>query len=397
MRSAKQSSLRLEAGDGSKHLAFLLKAIRTVLALALCVAPLALFRQQAFADDWVSPYEVFDSLSSTPGSYDVGYDQMPQEVRLQAAGYSVGAQPEPTPVSSDGEIELTRGGGSSSIGISCINRGAGDITGTITMSYEEEPAYGFTGSANWESRLVMTCDLNQVWTIDSVDDSQDRTETYQITQSGMGLVRVINGVQYLMFPLYTSDGSVGYTDSFIFMELTEVRGFAGSTTAQQAPQTQQKQTEAYWQLSEVAVPNTIEQAQHEYGEYALYFNELGLLMLDLETQAGVEFYWSEPPEKILCGEESSLEIQMGVFPYESSSWVSGTAFGSSLDVVSAAKEQLYIEYSMPLFCDFSQNGEPLEYYDTFVPAAQGIDSLYKEGNQLRISFIYEGDFEQVVR
>lgn len=381
----------------SKPQATNFKAIRIALALALCAAPFALFRQQAFADDWASPYEVFSNPSNEQGAYNIPINQSPQDVRLQVAGFSVGTFPEPTPVSSDGQIELTRGGSSATIGFSWANEGAGDAAGTITMSYQEEPAYGVTGSANFESQLLMTCSINQIWTIDSIDDSQDRTEQYQLTQSGMGLSRVINGVQYLMFPLYTSDGNVGYTDSFIYLELTAVRGLAGGTTSQQVPQTQQKQTEAYWQLSEVFVPETIEQAQHEYGEYALYFNELGLLMLDLETQAGVEFYWSEPPEKILCGEESSLEIQMGVFPYESSSWVAGTAFGSSLDVVNAAKEELYVEYSMPLFCDFSQSGEPLEYYDTFFPTAQGIESLYKEGNQLRISFIYEGDIEQVVR
>ena len=265
------------------------------------------------------------------------------------------------------------------------------------MQYLEEPAYGMMGSATFESQLVMSCDITQIYTITSINESDSWTEEYRLTQADMGLSRVINGVQYLMFPLYEADGGVGFTDSYIYLELTEVRGLAGSAATQQAPQTQQKQTEAYWQLSEVFIPNTIEQAQHEYGNYALYFNELGLLMLDLESQAGAEFYWSEPPEKILCGEESSLEIDMGVFPYQKSSWVAGTAFGASLDVVNAAKEQLYLEYSMPLFCNFSQAGELLEYHDTFVPIAQGIEGLYQEGNQLRISFIYEGDPEQAVR
>ena len=373
------------------------KLIRGALALLLCLAPASLCFQQAFADDWVSPYEVFGNPSYEPGAYNIPIGQSPQDVRLSIEGFSIGNFPDVTPTSSDGEIELTRGGSPASIGFSWADEGFCSASGTVTMEYADEPAYGVTGSANFESQLILNCDINQVYTISSIDQPEVRTEQYQLTQSDMGLSRVINGVQYLMFSLYPSDGSAVHGGSYIYLEITAVRGLAGAQTQEQPAQTIQKQTEAYWRLNEVIVPTEIDFAQHEYGDYAAYFNELGMLMLDLETQSGAEFFWGELPEKIVCGEERSVEVNLGVYPYEGSSWVSGTAFALEMDVVNAADEQLYSEYSMPLFCNFGQNGEPLEYYDVFVPEANGLEQYYQEGNQLRFSFIYEGDIDQVVR
>jgi len=69
----------------SKPQATNFKAIRIALALALCAAPFALFRQQAFADDWASPYEVFSNPSNEQGAYNIPINQSPQDVRLQVA------------------------------------------------------------------------------------------------------------------------------------------------------------------------------------------------------------------------------------------------------------------------------------------------------------------------
>ncbi len=368
-------------------------------ALLLWLAPVTLGVLPALADDWTSPYEVFTNSSGTPGAYDTPIDQSPQDIRLSVEGFHIGNMPDPDviPTSSDGEMELTRGGAPASIGFSGVDEDFCTMSGTITVEYRDEPAYGYLGSANFESQVVLSGEITQVFTIYSSDQPAPRTEQYQLTQSDMGLTRVINGVQYLMFPLYTSDGGVGYTGTYLYLELTAVRGMPGATTNQPPPQTEQQQTDAYWSLTEVVVPADIDSAQHEYGEYAIYFNELGLLMLDAASGSGVEFFWSELPERIVAGQERAVEVAMGVFPFEGSSWVSGTAFALEMDVVNTTGEKMYAEYSEPLFVNYAQSGEPLEVTYVFSPAAENMEQFYREGNQLHFSFVYEGDIDHVVR
>lgn len=367
-------------------------AVRGLLALLLCMAALPLLlRPVASADDgWLDPYEAYAGTGDSYNLYNIQIDRRPEGIRMRPVACAIGDM-DPSLISQDsGGIELVLGGGPASFTFAWEMEDVAQASGTVTMRYAEEPQYGMTGSLTANSLLALQCDVTLAFT-----QSAGGPE-YRLTHSSLGLDRVVNGVQYIMFPLYADDDDRD-SPAYLYMEITAVRGLPGAPAQTGAPETVQKQTDAYWRLTETVIPPGIDLAQHEFGNYEALFDATGLLLLDAESGAGVQFGWSRPPDEIPCGGEGTLQIDLGVAPYNGNSWVTQTAFGLCMDIVNAENETLYAEYSPPLYCDVGQDGDLLEHFEIFTPMADGIDAFHRQGNRLRISFMYEGDPEHVVR